>query len=112
MSDKSVRRFGLVIGIRNECIEEYRSIHDGPGVRDLLTSFSIQNFSIFLQHFPDGKFYEFAYYEYFGEDYEADMEALNAHQRNKEWLAICDAMQLPLPGQKGWTEMEQIYFNP
>ena len=45
MSDKSFRRFGLVIGIRNECIEEYRTIHDGPGVRDLLTSFGIKNFN-------------------------------------------------------------------
>ena len=112
MSDTPVRRFGLVIGIRQECIDEYRSVHNGPGVRDLLADAGIRNFNIFLQQLPDGGYYEFAYYEYVGNDYETDMTALNAHPRTREWLALCDPMQVPLPGQQSWVEMEQIYFNP
>lgn len=112
MSGSGVRRrFGMVIGLKGACIEAYKSLHDGPGVRDLLIAGNIRNFSIFLQQMPDGQFYEFAYYEYVGTDYEADMAALAAEPRNIEWLNICDAMQVPLPGQRGWVEMELIYFN-
>ena len=25
---------------------------------------------------------------------------------------VCDPMQIPLPGAKGWTNMEQVYLNP
>ena len=70
MSDTPVRRFGLVIGIRPECVDEYRSVHNGSGVRDLLTDAGIRNFNIFLQQLPDGE-----YYEYVGDDYETDMTA-------------------------------------
>ena len=64
---------------------------------DLLAAANIRNFSIFLHRLPDGRLYEFGYYEYAGKDYERDMEALAAHPRNTEWLALCDPMQLPLP---------------
>ncbi len=113
MSGASVpRRFGLVIGIRPEYIDQYRTLHQGPGVRDLLTAANIRNFSIFLLRLPDGKFYEFGYYEYVGDDYEADMATLTVDPRYTEWLEVCDPMQVPLPGECGWAKMEQIYFNP
>ena len=99
MSDTPVRRFGLVIGIRQECIDEYRSVHNGPGVRDLLTDAGIRNFNIFLQQLPDGEYYEFAYYEYVGDDYETDMTALNTHPRNREWLAT----MRPHAGALAWA---------
>jgi L-rhamnose mutarotase len=104
-------RFGRVIGLREDRVEDYRSLHRGAGVRDLLTAGNIRNFNIFLQRFPDGKLYEFAYFEYVGSDYEGDMARLAAEPRNVEWLKLCDPMQVPLPGSSGWTEMEQIFFN-
>ena len=113
MTDEpSVRRFGMVIGLREEHAEAYVALHEGTGVRDLLTAANIRNFSIFLQRFPDGQFYEFGYYEYVGQDYEADMAVLAAHPRNVEWLALCDPMQRPFPGTTGWTEMQAIFHNP
>ena len=60
---------------------------------------------------PNGAYYEFAYYEYVGTDYEADMASMSAEPRNIEWLKICDAMQVPLPGHRSWVQMEQVYFN-
>ena len=107
----SVRRFGIVIGIREQCIAEYRQLHDGEGVRDLLRLAKMRNFSICLHQMPDGGLYEFGYYEYVGGDYAADMAALAAHPRNIEWLNSCDSMQIPLPGTNGWSEMESIFFN-
>ncbi|WP_421724930.1 L-rhamnose mutarotase [Bauldia sp.] len=108
----STRRFGMVIGLRPEAVAEYKRLHAGPGVRDLLTAANIRNFNIFIQAFPDGRHYEFAYYEYVGDDYERDMAELNRHPRNIAWLELCDPMQVPLPGAEGWLEMERVYFNP
>ena len=112
MSQHPVRHFGMVIGLLQDRIADYRALHDGLGVRDLLNTANIRNFNIFLTVMPDGKPYEFAYYEYVGLDYEGDMARLNADPRNTAWLALCDPMQVPLPGQKGWTMMESIFFQP
>ena len=110
---KQVKRVGMVVGINPEHIEHYKALHadDNPGVRDLLTKYNMHNFSIFLQEI-DGKWYEFGYYEYMGDDFEGDMAKLAEEPRNIEWLEVCDPMQIPLPGAEGWTEMEQVYFNP
>lgn len=107
-----VIRYGMVIGLRDECEAEYRRVHDGPGVRDLLREANIRNFNIFLHRLPDGKLYEFGYYEYVGTDHAGDMARLDAHPRHVDWLRLCDPMQLPLPGEKSWSMMERVYFNP
>jgi L-rhamnose mutarotase len=109
---KTVKRVGQVVGIKPGMIEEYKRLHadSNPGVRDLLTKYHLHNFSIFLQQI-DGKWYEFGYYEYDGDDFAADMAKLSAEPRNIEWLKICDPMQIPLPGANGWTEMDRVYFN-
>ena len=109
---KDSKRVGMVIKIKPEYIEEYKALHadSNPGVRDLLTEANMHNFSIFLLQLDDGNWYEFGYYEYTGDDFEADRAKLNKHPRNIEWLKICDPMQIPLEGKEGWTEMEQIYF--
>jgi L-rhamnose mutarotase len=107
----TVRRFGQLIGLRPELVEEYKRLHDGPGVRALLRQANIRNFSIFLQQMPDGKLYEFAYFEYHGDDYEADVAWLAAQPENQAWLALCDPMQIPLEGETSWAAMEPIFFN-
>jgi L-rhamnose mutarotase len=110
---KEVKRVGMVIKIKPEYIEEYKSVHSdsNAGVRDLLIKANMRNFSIFLHQLDDGNWYEFGYYEYTGDDFEADMAKLDKHPRNIEWLKICDPMQVPLDGYEGWAEMEQVYFN-
>lgn len=102
----------MVIELRPQHIEEYRRLHaDGhPGVRDLLTKYHLRNFNIFL-HQIEGRWFEFGYYEYLGEDFEGDMAKLDAEPRNREWIAICDPMQRPLEGESGWAVMERIYSN-
>ena len=59
-----IPRIGMVIGIKEVCIAEYRALHNGPGVRDLLEAANMRNFNIFLQKMPDGKYYEFAFFEF------------------------------------------------
>jgi L-rhamnose mutarotase len=110
---KEVKRIGMVIKIRPEKIDEYKALHAGtnPGVRDLLEKYHMRNFSIFLTRLDDGNYYEFGYYEYWGNDFEKDKALLDAEPRNKEWLKICDPLQVPLQGEKSWREMESVYKN-
>jgi len=112
-SQKKVKRIGMVIGIKPDKIEEYKKLHadSNPGVRDLLNKYHIHNFSIFLTEI-DGKWYEFGYYEYTGDDYKGDMAKLAKEPRNIEWLKKTDPLQIPLKGEKGWKIMERVYYNP
>jgi L-rhamnose mutarotase len=71
----------------------------------------MRNFSIYLQKLDDGKSYLFAYYEYDGRDHDGDMARLARDQRNIDWLAVTDLMQVPLGGQKTWVQMEEVYHN-
>ena len=107
-----VQRFGMVIGLKPDTIEQYKELHAdaNPGVRDLLRKYNIRNFAIYFQEI-EGKAYEFAYYEYTGKDYEGDLNRLSAEPRNKEWIKVCSALQIPLAGQKSWSMMEEIFFN-
>ena len=107
------RRVGQVIEIKPEKIQEYKALHadSNPGVRDLLSKANIENFSIFIKQFDDGKYYLFAYYEYTGDDYHADMKKLAEKERNIRWLETCDPMQVPFEGEESWSVMDQIYYN-
>ena len=111
--ERPVKRVGMVVGIKPDLIDQYKELHadSHPGVRDLLSKYHMQNFSIYLEQIGD-QWYEFGYYEYTGNDYEGDMARLAREPPNIEWLAMCDPMQIPLPGAEGWKEMERVYFNP
>jgi L-rhamnose mutarotase len=107
------KRIGMVIGIKPEVIDEYKRLHaDGnAGVRDLLTIANMENFSIFMHQFDDGKYYLFGYYEYTGTDFDKDMAELAVKDRNIAWLKVCDPMQIPFKDQNSWSVMEQVYYN-
>ena len=111
---ENVKRVGMVVKIKKEMLEEYKELHadDNAGVRHLLTKYHMRNFSIFLVQLADGEWYEFGYYEYWGDDLEGDMAKLDAEPENIKWLEQCDPMQEGiLPGQKGWKIMDRIYYN-
>lgn len=111
---KPVQRIGMVIGMCPDKIAAYEALHEAsqPGVRDLLTRYNMHNFSIFLAELGDGRCYLFGYYEYIGTDYRRDMENLYAEPRNQDWLSKTDPMQIPLPGERSWSVMREVYFNP
>jgi L-rhamnose mutarotase len=111
---EGVKRVGMVVKVKKDMLEEYKKVHadDNPGVRHLLEKYHLRNFNIFLVQLADGDWYEFGYYEYWGDDFEGDMAKLDAEPENIKWLEMCDPMQEGiLPGQQGWKEMDRIYFN-
>jgi L-rhamnose mutarotase len=89
-----MRRIGQVIGIKPDEIEEYERIHANawPSILATIKKANIQNYTIFrYEHLL------FAYMEYTGEDYEADMAMIAADPETQRWWKITDAMQAQVP---------------
>lgn len=108
----NIKRIGMVIGTNPNKIELYKKLHSdsNTGVRDLLSKYNYNNFSIFINKMPDGLEYLFAYFEYTGDDFDKDNSEMNNEPRYKEWLSITNSCQIPLEGSVSWTEMERVFF--
>lgn len=109
-----VRRFGTVVELVPEKEAWYRELHADawPGVVERMRLSNVRNFSIFTTELA-GRKYLFGYYEYTGDDYEADMRALAEDPETRRWWAETDPCQRPLPNRKPgahWTEMEPLFL--
>ena len=109
-----MKRYGLIVGLREEKIEEYNRLHADvwPDVLDRIHRSNIRNYSIFLRRLPDGKHYLFSYFEYVGNDFAADMAAMAADPRTQEWWKITDPCQDPLPDRaegEWWAAAEEVF---
>ena len=104
-----MRRFGQRIGVRADRIFEYERLHaqGWPEVLDQIRRSNIRNYSIFR----DGTSL-FAYFEYVGDDFAADMAAMAADPATQRWWALTDAMQNPLPDRDPgtwWKTIPEIF---
>ena len=111
---QKVQRFGSVIGLKEEMLEKYKDLHANPWpqINKKIKECNIRNYSIYLTQFPDGKHYLFGYFEYVGNDFEADMAKMADDPKTKEWWKETDPCQLPLenrPKGKWWMDMEEVY---
>lgn len=104
-----MKRFGSVIKVRPEKLEYYKYLHANPwpSINKMIKECNIQNYSIY---FKDG--FLFSYFEYVGEDYEADMAKMKADPETQRWWKETDPCQEPLdtraPGE-WWAQMEEVY---
>lgn len=109
-----MKRYGSVIGIKEEKIEEYKRIHAAvwPGVLAMITACHIRNYSIYLRKMPNGKHYLFSYFEYTGTDFAADSARMAADPTTVKWWEVCMPCQEPLsnraPGE-WWADMEEVF---
>lgn len=107
-------RYGMVIGLRPEKLEEYKTLHAAvwPDVLKTIKVCNIRNYSIYLRKLPDGEYYLFSYFEYAGSDFAADMAKMAADPATQRWWAICEPCQKPLaerlPGE-WWGRMEEVF---
>jgi L-rhamnose mutarotase len=111
MDGRGVRRVGQVIRIRPERIEEYERLHaqPWPGVLATLRRANVRNYSIFRH----GELL-FAYFEYLGDDYAADMAGIAADPVTQEWWKLTAAMQEPLPGRapgEWWLTIPEVFHT-
>ncbi len=109
-----MKRFGQVIGIDADRIDEYIARHDDiwPEITDALHTAGIANYSIF--HHGDQLF---GYFEYHGPNDEFDdrMKALAQAPRMREWWDIVGQLQRPDPDRPTgtfWTELPTVFHMP
>lgn len=106
-----MQRMGMVIGLKPDKVAEYKRLHAEvwPEIRALISECNITNYSIFLKE-PENLL--FAYWEYVGSDFEADMNTMADNPRNKEWWAVCMPCQEPLATRKEgewWAMMPEVF---
>ncbi|MGE5314378.1 MAG: L-rhamnose mutarotase [Acidobacteriota bacterium] len=104
-----MKRFGQVIGVKPEAFERYRQHHAAvwPEVLAMIKECHIENYSIFHK---DGQL--FAYFEYTGEDFEADMARMAADPSTQKWWAVMEPMQEPVANRKPgewWASMDEVF---
>lgn len=109
-----MKRYGMVIGVREDKIAEYKKLHAAvwPDVLIMIRACHIRNYSIFLRKLPDGKHYLFSYFEYTGDDFDADMAKMAADPTTQEWWKHCEPCQQPLPDRgkaQWWAGMEEVF---
>jgi L-rhamnose mutarotase len=109
-----MKRYGWIIGLKEESINEYKRVHADvwPGVLQTIKNCNISNYSIFLRKMDDGRHYLFGYFEYSGTDYEADLAKMAADPTTQKWWALCMPMQWPLQTREEgswWASMEEVF---
>jgi L-rhamnose mutarotase len=107
----TVRRFGQVIGVKPERIEDYERLHaeTRPGVLDAIRRANIRNYSIFREGDQ-----LFAYFEYVGTDFEADMAVMASDAVVQDWWKLTDAMQDPRPDRQAgswWKTIPEVFHT-
>jgi L-rhamnose mutarotase len=109
-----MKRYGSIIGLRPEKLEEYKKLHAAvwPGVLQMIKRCNIRNYSIFLRKMPDGNYYLFGYFEYTGSNFAADMAVMAADPTTQEWWEVCKPCQIPFndrePGE-WWAGTEEVF---
>lgn len=116
-TQRAPQRFAWVTGLKPEKAEQYRQLHahPWPDVLKQLKACHIQNFSIHEREIG-GQLYLFAYLEYTGPDFAADMIRLAADPETQRWWRETDPCQSPLPDAaaagKIWAETKEVFFLP
>ena len=109
LEEKEVIRYGSVIKVKPEKLDEYKALHADPwpGVNKMIKECNIRNYSIYYR---DG--YLFSYFEYTGIDFKADMKKMSEDSLIRTWWKNTDSCQQPLESAgEGvwWADMEEVY---
>lgn len=111
------QRYAWVTGLKPDKAVYYRQLHaqPWPSVLKEIKACHIQNFSIHEREI-NGKLYLFAYLEYTGSNFDADMKRMAADPETQRWWKETDPCQSPLPDAaaagKIWADTKEIFFLP
>ena len=106
-----MQRYAQIIAVKPEALDEYKRIHAAvwPEVLKTIRACNIRNYSIFYR---DDLLY--AYFEYTGSDFAADMRKMAADPHTQAWWKITDPMQSPLPNRapgEWWAALEEVFHT-
>ena len=104
-----MHRHGMVIRVKPDRVQEYKALHAAvwPEILAAISASNIRNYSIFMH----GDLL-FGYFEYVGDDLEADWAKMAAAPGMRDWWDLTDPMQEPLLSRKEgewWTTMEEVF---
>jgi L-rhamnose mutarotase len=104
-----MKRYAMTIQLTPGCEETYRRYHAATWheVLEMIRACHIENYSIYL---IGGTL--FSYFEYHGDDFQADMARMADHPKTQEWWSVMKPMQQPLTTRKPgewWAEMEEVF---
>ncbi len=104
-----MQRYAQIIRLRPEVEAEYIRYHAAvwPSVLQTIADCNIRNYSIFLR---DSTLY--AYFEYHGADYAADMRKMAADPETQRWWTIMDPMQVPVEtaaAGEHWSPLREVF---
>jgi L-rhamnose mutarotase len=107
----TMRRIAQIVQVNEKDIPEYERIHAEvwSGVLRTIAACNIHNYSIFRY----GNLL-FAYFEYHGENLEADMKKMAADLVTKEWWKITNPMQHPVPEAtegEWWKQIPEVFHT-
>ncbi|MDB6111954.1 MAG: hypothetical protein JWR69_3704 [Pedosphaera sp.] len=111
------QRYAWITGLKTDQAARYEGLHahPWPGVNKMIKECHIQNFSIHEREI-NGRLYLFAYLEYTGKDFDADMKRMAADPETQRWWRETDPCQSPFPdaAAKGkiWSDTKEVYFLP
>jgi len=113
---KNVKRYGMVIGLKKEKVDEYKKLHKNvwEDVLKIIKECNVENYSIYLCKFEKDKYYLFSYFEYTGNDFETDMVKMASDSATQKWWKRCKPCQIPLDSgteSDGWMNMEEVFHN-
>jgi len=102
-------RYGMAARLRPEKRAEYLELHANvwPGVEAKITECNIRNFTIFVLGDTI-----FGYFEYVGDDYDADQARMAADPTTQEWWARTGPCQLPFEPDSdlpNWQIMDEAW---
>ena len=111
-----MKRYASVVRLPAENIDEYKRLHAAvwPEVLRRITECRIRNYSIYLRMLDDGQPYLFSYFEYVGDDFDADMARMAADPTTQRWWAVCKPLQEPLAGRapgEWWASLEEVFHQ-
>ena len=104
-----MRRFGQSAVLKPEMVEEYKRLHANvwEDVLKVIHECNICNYSIYLKGCV-----LFSYYEYGGDNYEADMKKMSDSPVTRQWWTHTKPCFAEHLRQIYYEDMEEIFYNP
>jgi L-rhamnose mutarotase len=105
------QRIASVIRLDSAGVEEYERLHADvwPAILLKITECNIRNYSIYRYGLL-----LFSYFEYVGDDIDADMAKMADDQKTKEWWAVCKPLQRQVDeavGEEWWHTIPEIFHH-
>lgn len=106
-----MQRYGSVINLKADEVLKYEELHANvwPKVLEKITECHLRNYSIFRYGLL-----LFSYFEYVGDDFEADMAKMAEDETTQKWWEVCKPLQQPVAeatDHEWWHDLSEIFHH-